>query len=88
MYRISSCGQLTRSGLPPWGLGKGPTTPVLKKSFCYEMLHRALVKPVAGSCEYGNELSGSIKGGEFLISQVTISFSRRPQLYGVGWLVG
>jgi hypothetical protein len=22
--------------------------------------------PVAGSCEYGNELSGSIKGGEFV----------------------
>jgi hypothetical protein len=22
--------------------------------------------PVAGSCEHGNELSGSLKGGEFL----------------------
>jgi hypothetical protein len=22
--------------------------------------------PVVGSCEYGNEISGSIKGGEFL----------------------
>jgi hypothetical protein len=23
-------------------------------------------KPVAGSCEHGNESSGSVKGGEFL----------------------
>jgi hypothetical protein len=28
------------------------------------MLHKA--SKLAGSCEYGNEPSGSIKGGEFL----------------------
>jgi hypothetical protein len=27
---------------------------------------RALVRQLAGACEYGNELSGSIKCGEFL----------------------
>jgi hypothetical protein len=47
-----------------WGLGEGLTTPRYKKKLaCYEMLHRAL--ELAGSCEYGNEPSGSIRGGEF-----------------------
>jgi hypothetical protein len=35
-------------------------------------------KPVAGSCERGNELSCSIKGGEL---ERTISFSRRILLH-------
>jgi hypothetical protein len=48
-----------------WGLGEGPTTGHRKKKTArYEMLHRAL--ELAGSCEHGNEPSGSIKGGEFL----------------------
>jgi hypothetical protein len=38
---------------------------------------------LTGSCENGNELSGSIRAGDFLTSWVTVSFS----LYGVTWLV-
>jgi hypothetical protein len=30
-----------------------------------------------GSCDHGNEPSGSIKGGNFLTSLATVSFSRR-----------
>jgi hypothetical protein len=41
---------------------------------------------VAGCCENGNELSGSIKGRKFLL--VTISFSKRTLLHGVGWMDG
>jgi len=33
---------------------------LLLKAACYEMLHR--VSELAGSCEHGNEPSGSIKG--------------------------
>jgi hypothetical protein len=33
---------------------------------------------VAGSCECGNESSGSIKCGNFLSSLETVSFSRIP----------
>jgi hypothetical protein len=47
----------------------------------YEMLHRA--SELAGFCEHGNELSGSIKDGEFLI----LSFARRTLLHVVSWLV-
>jgi hypothetical protein len=39
-------------------------------------------RPVAGSREHGNEPLGSIKRGEFL-DRVTVSFSRRPLLYGL-----
>jgi hypothetical protein len=46
------------------GLDVELITPHRKKSACYEMLHRA--SELAGSCEYGNEPSGFIKGGEFL----------------------
>jgi hypothetical protein len=39
---------------------------------------------VAGTCEYGKELSGSIKCGEFLDwLQRLVSFSSRTLLYGV-----
>jgi hypothetical protein len=38
---------------------------------------------VAGSCEYGSELSGSIKGRELLDSLRTVSFSGRTLLHGV-----
>jgi hypothetical protein len=31
----------------------------------------------AGFCQYGDENSGSIKGGNLLIMRVTISFSRK-----------
>jgi len=34
-----------------------------KKPTCYEVLHRA--SELVGSCEHGNEPSGSIKSGEF-----------------------
>jgi hypothetical protein len=42
------------------GLSGGLTTLRIKPS-CYEMLHRA--SDLEGSCENGNEPSGSIKGG-------------------------
>jgi hypothetical protein len=39
---------------------------------------------VAGTCGYGEELSGSINVGNFLTScKVTVSFSRRTLLHGV-----
>ena len=38
---------------------------------------------MAGTCEYGDEPSGSIKCGEFLTSCEPVSFSRRTLLYGV-----
>jgi hypothetical protein len=41
---------------------------------------------VAGSCEHGNEPLGSIKGVEFLIRWVTISFWRRTLPYGVSYM--
>jgi hypothetical protein len=47
-----------------WGLGKGLTTPYRKKGARCDMLRRA--SKLAGSCEHGNEPSGSIKGGEFI----------------------
>jgi hypothetical protein len=46
------------------GVGEGLTIPHRKTPACYEVLHRAL--ELAGSCKHGNELSGAIKGGEFL----------------------
>jgi hypothetical protein len=52
-------------GAPPaWRVGEGLTTPHHKNPACYEMLQRAA--ELADSCEYGNELLGSIKGREFL----------------------
>jgi uncharacterized membrane protein AbrB (regulator of aidB expression) len=36
---------------------------------------------VEGSCEYGNEPSGSINAGKFLSSCTVGSFSRRAQLH-------
>jgi hypothetical protein len=36
-----------------------------------------------GNCESGNEPSGSIKYGEFLVYLNPVSFSRRTPLYGV-----
>jgi hypothetical protein len=36
-----------------------------------------------GSCEHGNEPSGSMNTGIFLTSSVTISFLRRTQLNGL-----
>jgi hypothetical protein len=41
--------------------------------------------PVAGSCEHGNELSGSIKAGNFLSSWATISLSNRVLLHEINW---
>jgi len=35
-----------------------------------------------------NELLVSMKGGNFLTSQVTVSSSKRTLLYGVTWLLG
>jgi hypothetical protein len=64
LLRICSRGQATRGGPPGWGLGEVLTTPHRKKVPCYETLYRA--SDLAGSCECGNEPSGSIKRGEFL----------------------
>ena len=38
---------------------------------------------VAGSCDCGNEPSGSINAGNFLTSRKLVSFSRRTLLHGV-----
>ena len=38
---------------------------------------------MAGTCEYGDELSGSINAGNFLTSCKSVSFSRRTLLHGV-----
>jgi len=48
------------------------------------MLHRA--SDLAGFYEHCNELTGSMKGGNFLTSCVTVSFSKRTLLYGVSHL--
>jgi hypothetical protein len=70
----SSHGQPLRGGTATWGFGEG-LTPVRMNPACYEMLHRNAdldgfiwlrLGPLAGCCEYSNELSGSIKGGKFL----------------------
>ena len=37
---------------------------------------------MAGACEYGNELAGSIKCGVFLEKLRTVSFSGRTVLHG------
>jgi hypothetical protein len=39
---------------------------------------------VEGSCEHGNESSGSINAGKFLSSCTIGGFSRRAQLHEVG----
>ena len=41
---------------------------------------------MAGTCECGNELSVSIKVGEFLYSLLKVTFSRRTVLCGVSEL--
>jgi len=44
--------------------------------------------PVASPCEYSNEPSSSIKGGNFLTSWVTVSFSTRTlTMQSVGYLL-
>jgi hypothetical protein len=40
---------------------------------------------VEGSCEHGNELSGSIKDGIFFSVWATGGFSRRAQLHEVSY---
>jgi hypothetical protein len=42
--------------------------------------------PKTDSCEHGNEISGSIKGGNFLTKRGTISFSRRSTFHKVSYL--
>ena len=59
---LRSRGQPTRGGPPAWGLGEALTTPPHEKQNCSEIL----MGEIAGACEYGNELPGSIKCGEFL----------------------
>jgi hypothetical protein len=49
----------------------------------YEMLHSA---SKTGCFEHGNELLSSIKGGNFLTSWVTISFSRMILLHAISYL--
>jgi hypothetical protein len=43
---------------------------------------------VAGSCGNDNEPSGSIKGGNFLTSLATISFSQRTLFHGTSYNIG
>ena len=38
---------------------------------------------MAGACEYGNELSGSLNGGISCLATKPVSFSRRTLLHGV-----
>jgi len=46
-------------------MGEGLTTPnSKKKKTCHEMLNRA--SELVDSCEHGNEISGSIRGGWML----------------------
>jgi hypothetical protein len=45
-----------------WGLGGELTTPHCKN----QHVTKCYTGPRAGSCEHGNEPSGSIKDGEFL----------------------
>jgi hypothetical protein len=68
------------------GLVEGLTSPHRKKTARYKLLHRASDMdgfferprqisgsgqgPVPGCCEHGNELSGSIKGGEGFLDQL------------------
>jgi hypothetical protein len=40
---------------------------------------------VASYCEYGNEISGSIRDSEFLLAE-TISFPKRTLLTGTSYL--
>jgi hypothetical protein len=42
---------------------------------------------MVGSCEHGNEPSGSIKAGNFLTIGVTVSFSRRTLLHRINYEV-
>jgi hypothetical protein len=46
------------------------------------------IGPVEGSCENGNEPSGSIKVGKFLSSCATGGLLRRAHFHGICWLVG
>jgi hypothetical protein len=61
------------------GWAKGSLLTV-KKTACYEMLHRT--SELEGFCEHGNETSDSINSREFLDCMI-ISFSRRVLLHGV-----
>jgi hypothetical protein len=97
IYRISSRGQLTRGGNPPWVLGKVLTTPQRKNWLSYNAWTLASELDqyfcmtwagsgwgrVAGTCECGNKLSGSKNVGNFLTSCKPVSFSRRNLLHGV-----
>jgi len=46
------------------GSRRGYQPITLKKTTCYEMLHR--ISELAGSCEHDNGPTGSITGGEYL----------------------
>jgi len=39
-------------------------------------------RPLADLCEYGNETSGYMKGGDFLNNCLTVMFSKITQLHG------
>jgi hypothetical protein len=41
----------------------------------------------AGSCEHGNEPSGSINGDNFLASRSTVSLTRGGCALGISWLL-
>jgi hypothetical protein len=61
MNKCKSGPSVRFSSIAGWERGYQLT---VKKTACYEMLHRAL--ELAGSCEPGYERSGTIKGGKFL----------------------
>jgi len=56
--------ELTNDRPPTCRVGRESTPPECNKPACNEMLHRA--SDLAGSYEHGNEILGSIKGGEIL----------------------
>jgi hypothetical protein len=58
-----------------WGVGQGPANLYHKSQACYKMLHKALDLD-------GNELSGSIKGREFL-SSLSVLLSSQEGLYSM-----
>jgi hypothetical protein len=73
------------------GLGVGLTTTGRKKIYLLRNVIKGLNvgriisghRTVEGSCEHGNERSGSLNVGKFLSGGATGSFSRRAQLHGV-----
>jgi hypothetical protein len=48
-----------------------------------DWIHLTEYGPVAGCCEHGSKYFCTTKGGDFLTSLVTVSFSRRTLLLAI-----